>query len=138
MAQTYDMHKAAGVIIQDHKLLVTREKGKDVFIAPGGKLQAGETSQAAVARELNEELNITVKEDNLKVMDTFYAEAATSPGKLLRMDVYEVTIWEGELVPSAEIEEMAWVTSDNPNKLPLGSIFEHDVIPLLKTAGKID
>ncbi len=43
MNQQYDIHKAAGIIIRDKKLLVERSKGKEFFIAPGGTIEEGET-----------------------------------------------------------------------------------------------
>jgi len=55
MNNNYDIHKAAGIIIKGRRLLVERSKGKDVFVAPGGKLELGETAIRAVIRELKEE-----------------------------------------------------------------------------------
>ena len=128
----YTIHKAAGVLIKDRKLLVERSEGKEHFIAPGGSVEEGESVPEALVRELMEEFQVTVKESDISFMETFYAEAAGRPGEFLRMDVYMVAEWEGEPTPDNEVEEIAWVTSDNPNNLTIGSIFEHDVIPLLK------
>ena len=137
--QHYDIYKAAGIIIRDRKLLVERSKGKDVFVAPGGKLEPGETPKQAAVRELYEEFQIIINEDDLETFGTFYAEAAGShnAGKALRMDVFMVKKFK-DITPDNEVEEIRWVTSRSALDLPIGSIFMHEVIPRLKTQGLID
>ena len=56
----HDIHKASGILLQDRKVLVTRSRGKENFVHPGGKLEQGETPKQALVRELKEELNIDV------------------------------------------------------------------------------
>lgn len=132
-----DIYKAAGIIIKDQKLLVLRGKGKDIFMAPGGKLEADETPIDAVIRELNEELTITVKPNNLEPFGEFEAEAAGQPGKWLYMSVFLVKDFQGELRAASEIEELQWVGANNPTGLLIGSIFEHDVLPRLREKGLV-
>lgn len=134
----FDWHKSGGVIIRDRKLLVEKSFDKDFFIAPGGSIEKGETPKQALVRELQEEFAIDVKEGDLQEFDIFYAPAAGSEDKVLRMDVFTVKEWQGEPRPNSEVEEIRWVTSDNPEGIKLGSIFEHDVIPQLKERGLID
>jgi mutator protein MutT len=62
---------ARGVILQDNKFLLIRrtrqnsEGGIDSWLSiPGGGLEAGETPQQAVIRELQEELGLTIKIDS--------------------------------------------------------------------------
>jgi 8-oxo-dGTP diphosphatase len=130
-----DIHKAGGVIVRDGKLLVTRSKGKSFFVAPGGKLEAGETARQALVRELKEELNIVVAEADLTDFGTFHAEVIKEPGRQIQMDVFTVTGWAGEITPSHEIEEVRWVDSNLPHDMELGSIFHHEVLPRLKEQG---
>lgn len=134
----HDIYKAAAVIIRDRRLLVTRTKGKDAFVAPGGKLEGGETPLQALQRELKEELQITIRPEDTEPLGTFYAQAAYAPDSRLRMDVHMIRHYQGELKPAAEVDEIAWITTANEQRLPLGSIFEHDVLPKLKAAGLID
>ena len=47
-----DIHKAGGILIRDRRILVGRTRGKSSFIAPGGLLEVGETSQESLVREL--------------------------------------------------------------------------------------
>jgi 8-oxo-dGTP diphosphatase len=136
---THDIHKAAGVIIKNRRLLVERSKGKDVFVAPGGKLEPGESSVQAVIRELKEEFQLNVTPDDLEDFGTFYAEAAGShnAGKSLRMDVFMIKN-TGDITPDNEVEEIRWISSDIPSDIEVGSIFAHEVLPRLKARDLVD
>lgn len=130
-----DIHKAGAIIIVDGKLLVERSIGKEHFIAPGGKVEPGETVPQALVRELLEECAITVDESDLEFFGRFSAIAAGNTTKTLTMDVYTVTHWLGDPKPSSEVEELRWVGKDLPSDIKFGSIFEHDVIPCLIQRG---
>ncbi len=127
-----DIHKAAGVLIKDRKLLITRSKGKSFFIAPGGKFEANESGTDALKRELKEELQIDIESVDLQMFGSFYALAAGQNDKYLQMDVYLVHKWSGKIVPSSEVEEIMWIDSTLSPTIELGSIFKHDVLPRLK------
>ena len=139
MVKHIDIHKAAGIIIKNRRLLVERSQGKDVFVAPGGKLEPNETPRQAVIRELKEEFRLQVDEADLAEFGTFYAEAAGShnAGKTLRMDVFMVKN-AGNVVPDSEVEEIRWISSDIPSDIRVGSIFAHEVLPRLKEQGLVE
>lgn len=139
MTGSYDIYKAAGIIIKDRRLLVERSTGKDVFIAPGGKVEKGETPKQGLVRELKEEFSLAIREDQLEEFGVFYAEAAGShnAGKTVRMDVFVVKSF-GEIVPAREVEEVRWITSTLPDDIEVGSIFAHEVLPRLKQEGLVD
>ena len=132
------IHKVAGVIIKDRRLLVVREHGKSVFFSPGGKIESGESKERVLMRELNEELGIEVLPKDLSLFGSYKAEAAGKVGSMLEMDVLLVHSYEGSLQAGNEVEELAWVTSLNEAGLELGSIFEKHVIPELKDQDLID
>lgn len=136
--QQYDIHKAAGIIIRDRRVLLARSKGNDVLVPPGGKLKPDEDSQTALARELKEEGGIVVDEKNMTFLGTFYAIAAGGSGKRLRMDVFLVDYPEGEINSQSEIEELVWTTSALPEGREIGSIFEHNIVPKLVARDLID
>lgn len=139
MSETVQIHKAAGIIIRDRKLLVERSKGKQHFIAPGGSIEPEDgTPEKALVRELDEEFGITVDEANLIPFGVFRAKAAGQEDKVVEMEVFEVTKWEGEPSPHSEVEEIAWIGSRPPDGMKIGSIFEHEVLPRLKETGRIN
>lgn len=137
MTDNIDIRKAGGVLIRDRKFLVTRAEGKDIFVAPGGKLELGETAIEALKREMMEEVQVAVGDDGLEELGTFYAQAAGNEAKTLEMKVFLIRDSVGDPVPTSEVEEVMWVNTQTRG-VPLGSIFEHDIMPLLKEKGLID
>jgi mutator protein MutT len=137
-SQQYSIHKAAGIIIKDRKLLVEKSIDKNFYISPGGSIESGETPEEALTRELMEEFTITVDKNDLTPFDIYYANAANDPDKVVKMEVFIVNKFSGTIAPSHEVELIEWVNSFNDNKLPLGSIFEKEVIPKLKSLNLID
>lgn len=132
-----DIRKSGAVLIRDRKFLVTRAHDRTVFVAPGGKLDPGETHIDALRRELMEEIQVTVRDDDIEELGTFQALAAGKQDKMLEMKVFLVHDWQGEVTPANEIEEIRWIDS-SVNGIEIGSIFEHDVMPQLKEKGLID
>lgn len=140
MSEGVDGHiyKAAGIIIRDRRLLVERSKDKTIFIAPGGSIEEGETEKQALVRELMEEFGISVAEEDLEEFGRYEAPAAGQEQRIVHMAVFMVRSFQGEPLPNSEVEEIAWVYSVNQQNLPLGSIFEHKVMPELKSLDLID
>lgn len=133
----YDIHKAAAIIIHDHKVLQVRAKGKDVFVSPGGKLEPDETVKAALIRELREELSLNVDEDALTPFGTFYAIAAGTDATRLRMDALIAIIDVSKIQKDNEIEELVWIDSANIASFRQGSIFEYEIFPQLLKLGLV-
>lgn len=132
-----DILKAGAVIIVDRKLLVSRSKGKNVFVPPGGKLNEGENYLDALARELIEEQGITFDPSDARLLGEFEAEAAgDKQRRIVRMAVYLIYNIIGNPHPANEIAENALV--DSSTDIPLGSIVEHEIIPRLVQQGLID
>ncbi len=138
MNAVVDVYKAGGILIKDGKFLVTRSKGKDIFYAPGGRIEQGEDSENALVRELEEELSIRVKKEHLKPLGTFLHPSAGEDHLTIKMDVFLVEAWEGKIAPSNEIEEFLWISSNPPSNIKIGSIFGEEVLPRLKAECLID
>lgn len=132
------IYKSAGVILENRKLLVTRAQGKNIFVAPGGKREGQETDTQTLARELHEELSISIDESTLENFGTWSAEAAGQEGTVVEMHVFIVKTYYGTITPSNEIEEVKWVNTSDLASIELGSIFKHDVIPKLVELDLID
>lgn len=101
--------KLAYIHLKDGKVLSTLSKGKDVWYIPGGKRESDETDQEALIREAEEELAVSLKPETIRHYGTFEAQAHGKPqGTIVRMTCYEAD-FNGELQPSSEIEQMAFV-----------------------------
>lgn len=89
-------------------LLAQRPEGKQLaglWEFPGGKLEPRETPEAALVRELAEELSITVNETSLEPL-TF--ASFTYPAFHLLMPLYGCRSWSGPIRPR-EGQATAWV-----------------------------
>lgn len=53
------------LIIKERKLLLAYSKNKKCFYLPGGKIDKDETAAQALCREVKEELNVPLVEDDL-------------------------------------------------------------------------
>ena len=93
---------------QGRILLAQRPEGKPLaglWEFPGGKLEAAETPEAALVRELAEELSITVNQALLEPL-TFASFAY--PAFHLLMPLYGCRNWSGSIRPR-EGQTIAWV-----------------------------
>ena len=103
---------ACVLVDRDGKILLAqRPKGRSMaglWEFPGGKLEQGETPEACIIRELNEELGITVKPACLAPLT--FASHAYEDFHLL-MPLYVARRWEGVVTPR-EGQELSWVRLD--------------------------
>src|SRR5690606_23040506 len=98
-------------------LLAQRPAGKamaGLWEFPGGKVEAGETPEHALVRELREELAIMVDESLLEPL-TFTSFAY--PDFHLLMPLYRCCAWSGEPQP-AEGQSLAWVAPRDLHDYP--------------------
>ncbi|AUX71984.1 NUDIX hydrolase [Erwinia pyrifoliae] len=120
--------KCAAIIIHQRSLLLTRKRGTEVFISPGGKPLAGEDHLSCLKRELDEELGVKIK--SFRPFGLFHGRAEFE-AQAIENHVYFVEII-GQPRASHEIEEIAWVNYRKPPcEIAVGSIFRNNVIPLL-------
>ena len=98
---------AVGVLInaQGEFLLTSRPVGKvyeGYWEFPGGKLEAGETVEQALRRELQEEIGITIEG-----AQPWKTEVVDYPHALVRLNFCKVFAWQGDL-HMREGQQFAW------------------------------
>ena len=111
---------AAAVIIKDNRVFaVQRGYGeyRDWWEFPGGKVEAGETSDITIVREIKEELGALVSADRLLCTVEY-----DYPAFHLSMDCYLCTVVEGDLtlieheaarwLGKAELYDVKWLPAD--------------------------
>lgn len=115
---------AVGVLLQadGQFLLTSRPEGKvyaGYWEFPGGKLEAGESVEQALRRELQEELGITIG-----AAQVWKTQMVDYPHALVRLHFCKVWDWQGEL-QMREAQSHAWqslpvaVTPVLPGTIPV-------------------
>ena len=102
------MHVMAGLLLdgRGRVLLAQRPAGKHLagfWEFPGGKLEAGETPLAALARELREELGIDLQQAEPLIRVPWQYDE-----RELLLDAWRVLSWRGE-PRSLEAQPLQWV-----------------------------
>jgi mutator protein MutT len=103
----------AAVIQKNGKILIT-QRPDDVHLArlwefPGGKVEAGESLERALQREIREELGV-----GIVVGDEFYTVEHEYPEKTVRLHFFNCEVRDGE--PAAlGVADLRWVS---PGELP--------------------
>ncbi|HYM85645.1 MAG TPA: Nudix family hydrolase [Pseudoxanthomonas sp.] len=112
------IHVVAAVITdaRGRILLARRTDGRDLaglWEFPGGKREPGESPEAALVRELQEELGITVQ-----VGAPLINVPQQYPDKRLTLDVRHVTTWQGT-PRGIEGQALAWVAPEKLTRYPM-------------------
>lgn len=95
---------------EDGRILLTRDaRDGGLWEIPGGRMNVGERPEAAVVREIQEEIGIEVSITSIIFADIIFH---VSEGETMMLVVYEVApnVPIGELTCDArEVAEVAWV-----------------------------
>lgn len=100
----------AAIIIEKEKIFATQRgygEFKDGWEFPGGKIELGETPEAAIVREIKEELDTEI--EVVKLLDTVEYDY---PQFHLSMDCFICKIKSGDLILK-EHEAAKWLTKEN-------------------------
>lgn len=101
----------AAVIIKDEKFLICqRPNGKACALLwefPGGKIEAGETGEQCIVREIQEELGATLRILR-KLTDVVYEY----PNRTVHLHFFIAEIASGELIRK-EHNALAWITKED-------------------------
>ena len=113
---------AAALLFQDGKVFATKRGASPyLYVAhkyefPGGKIEAGESGEEAVKRELKEELDLDIKVGGLYACHTF-----EYPDFIITLSLFECEMLSSFLlkehesyawIPPAELKEEEWAPAD--------------------------
>ena len=122
---------AVALVDRDNRVLIARRpNGKSMaglWEFPGGKVEPGETPEAALVRELREELGIEVC---LECLTPFNFASHTYEKFHLLMPLYLCRTWEGEITPR-EGQAIKWVRALDLSSYPMPPADE-PLIPWLR------
>jgi len=103
--------RIAWIYIKDGKVLSTKSnKGRGIYCFPGGKRENKESDIECLEREIQEELDIKINKKSASLYGKYYAQHHNRvEGVLIKETCYKAD-FKGDLKPSREIEEMAWLS----------------------------
>lgn len=118
-SKTVILVSACALVDQDNRVLIAqRPEGKPMaglWEFPGGKVEAGETPEATLIRELKEELGLVTWESCLAPLS--FASHTYEDFHLL-MPLYICRKWEGT-PQSLEGQELKWVRANKLREYPM-------------------
>jgi ADP-ribose pyrophosphatase YjhB (NUDIX family) len=118
---------AAAILDGEKLLLVSKREAPDVFYLPGGKPDSDESPLQTLARELDEELGVTLIHADLFGV---VSDEAALERVAMEMQVYLVRV--GGLVSTgAEIVALAWVGANGDVPGTLAPAIRNQVLPEL-------
>jgi 8-oxo-dGTP diphosphatase len=123
---------AAGIIFQNNKILVTRrgpgEKHAGCWEFPGGKLEASETFQQCIEREILEEIGLVVKANEILATSTYsYSNGSVELTAILctaeNMDIKLTVHDRYRFIAPKSLSSVDLLPADIPIAIKLGDIY---------------
>ena len=103
------------IICIDHRLLIAKRGAgvhENIWEFPGGKVEPGETKEAALVRECQEELGVVVS-----VGDLFMEVTHSYPDLTVHLTLFHAVIVQGE-PQKLEHQDIRWITREEISQYP--------------------
>ncbi|MBA4609080.1 NUDIX hydrolase [Aeromicrobium sp. Marseille-Q0843] len=116
---------AGAVVVDDGRILLVRrgrEPGRGLWSVPGGRVEPGESLEAACAREVLEETGLTVTVGP----ELWVVRLPTGDGREFEIHDFAATVTGGALLAGDDADEAAWFPLGELGTLPLvDSLLDH-------------
>ena len=128
------IHKIAGLIFRDKKVLMVKPNDEEYLLTPGGRVEGNETAEETLRRELMEEIKI--KPTSMEFFGKFSGKTPDQRDIFLETFIVQT---DQEPQPDSEIESLHWINSKiNNSGFELTSFFENTVMRELIQRGFIE
>ncbi len=103
------------LVEQDQRILLVRVRDNTLWYLPGGTIEMGESDEAALIREIGEELGVKIDASSVSHA-TCIVGPAYGRNDEVELNCYTAR-WEGEIRARAEISELGWFGPDDREKV---------------------
>ncbi len=107
------------VLLKDNQVLLLQKPRRGWWVAPGGKMEQGESIKDTVIREFREETGVFVKNPTLKGIFTIIIQDQGQVVSEWMMFTFLATDYDGENVNESEEGKIAWHSIDYISSLTM-------------------
>ncbi|WP_152446644.1 8-oxo-dGTP diphosphatase [Bacillus sp. THAF10] len=125
------------VLTKDDQVLLLQKPRRGWWVAPGGKMEQGESIKDSVVREYREETGIYLKNPALKGVFTFIIKDGNDIVSEWMMFTFLATEFDGQNVSESEEGKLEWHKQEEVGKLPMAPGDYHILDYLMKGSGMI-
>lgn len=122
---------------KDDQLLMLKKPRRGWWVAPGGKMEPGETVMDTVIREYREETGLFLKDPILKGIFTFIIKDQEKVVSEWMMFTFFADDFEGESVAESEEGMVEWIQAHQLQELPMAEGDRHLLDYVLHGSGMI-
>ncbi|QAV25831.1 8-oxo-dGTP diphosphatase [Anoxybacillus flavithermus] len=123
------------VLVKDGRILLLKKPRRGWWVAPGGKMEQGESIREACIREYREETGLYIKNPQLKGVFTFVMKRGEEVVSEWMMFTFFAEHFEGENVLQCEEGELAWHPIEHISTLPMAPGDYHIIDYVIKGTG---
>lgn len=132
------MQRVANCLLQDQdRVLLLQKPRRDWWVAPGGKMEPGESVKDAVIREFREETGLYLKDPTLKAVSTFIMKDGDRIESEWMMFTFFARTFEGQMLEFSEEGRLAWQAIEHFQTLPMAEGDRHLLDYVLRGEGMI-
>nr|WP_082143858.1 NUDIX domain-containing protein [Nitratireductor soli] len=114
-----EIRAVSAAVLRDGRFLLVRRgraPAKDLYAFPGGRIEADETAEQAVMRELREETGLAASGLRLHRRIRLTAEQS---GPVFVLDVFRAAVEDGLAIAGDDASEAGWFTLEEMRRLPI-------------------
>lgn len=132
------LQRVTNCVLQDgDKILLLQKPRRGWWVAPGGKMEQGESIKDTVVREFREETGIYLKNPNVKGIFTFIIKDGDRIVSEWMMFTFLATEYDGMNVNESEEGRIAWQSIEDVQALPMAPGDYHIIDYVVKGTGII-
>ena len=124
------MQRVANCILKvNNSVLMLKKPRRGWYVAPGGKMEAGENIKDSVVREFKEETGLFIENPELRGSFTFIMREEEKTAQEWMMFTFYSSSYSGDLLDVSDEGELEWVPVDEVLQKPMAEgdreIFKH-------------